>query len=113
MNQVEKVKSICKERKISIHKLEMECGFSNGYISQLKKGTFPTDRAILIAQYLGISLDSLISETSFSNPDENFVVKITPEEAEYLDLLKTATPEAREFVYSVLKRSMQVSGPQD
>ena len=39
MNQVEKVKELCKERKISLHKLEMDCGFSNGYIGQLKKGT--------------------------------------------------------------------------
>lgn len=41
MNQVEKVKELCKERKISLHKLEMDCGFSNGYIVQLKKGYFP------------------------------------------------------------------------
>ena len=38
MNSVEKVKAICKERKIAISKLEKDLGFSNGYIGQLRKG---------------------------------------------------------------------------
>ena len=66
MTQVEVVKKICKERSISIHKLEMDCGFANGYISQLKKGVFPTERAIIIAQYLDIPIDYLIGKTTNS-----------------------------------------------
>ena len=53
MNAVERVKSICKERKIAISKLETDCGFSNAYISQLRKGTFPNDRLEIISKYLG------------------------------------------------------------
>lgn len=41
MNTVERVKAICKERKIPVYKLEKDLGFSNGYISQLKKGSLP------------------------------------------------------------------------
>lgn len=63
MNQVEIVKKICKERGVSIHKLEMDCGFANGYVSQLKKGVFPTDRAAKIADYLSVSLDYLTGKT--------------------------------------------------
>lgn len=44
MNTVERVKAICKERKIPVYKLEKDLGFSNGYISQLKKGSLPDDR---------------------------------------------------------------------
>lgn len=66
MTQVEVVKKICKERSISIHKLEMDCGFANGYISQLKKGVFPTERAIIIAQYLDIPIDYLLGKTTDS-----------------------------------------------
>lgn len=40
MNDVERVKSICKERKIAISKLESDCGFANGYIGQLRKRHF-------------------------------------------------------------------------
>lgn len=59
MNSVEKVKKICKERKIPISRLEKDLGFSNGYIGQLKKGTFPSDRLVLIADYLGLSIADL------------------------------------------------------
>lgn len=62
MNQIEKVKKICKEKGISIHKLEMDCGFANGYVSQLKKGVFPTDRAITISKYLGVDMDYLFTD---------------------------------------------------
>lgn len=60
MNCVERVKSICKERKIPISKLERDLGFSNGYIGQLRKGTFPTDRLVLIAEYLDCPIEYLM-----------------------------------------------------
>ena len=55
MDSVERVKAICKERRIPIYKLEKDCGFSNGYIAQLRKGTFPSDRLYVIADYLNVS----------------------------------------------------------
>lgn len=60
MNSVERVKAICKERKIPISKLERDLGYSNAYISQLRKGTFPDDRLKEIAQYLDLSVDYII-----------------------------------------------------
>ena len=62
MNSVEKVKAICKERKIPISRLERELGYANGYISQLRKGTFPSDRLIEIANYLNVSVAELTEE---------------------------------------------------
>ena len=62
MNSVERVKDICKERKIPISKLEKDCGFSNGYIGQLRKGVFPADRLDAIATYLGVSVDYLLGK---------------------------------------------------
>ena len=59
MNEVEKVKEICKERSIPISQLEKDLGFCNGYIGQLKKGVFPSDRLIKIADYLGVELSDL------------------------------------------------------
>ena len=61
MNSVDRVKKICKDRKIPISKLERELGFSNGYISQLRKGVFPNDRLVLIADYLQVSADFLMT----------------------------------------------------
>lgn len=61
MNAVERVKTICKERKIPISKLESDCGFANGYIGQLRKGVFPDDRILKIAEYLNVSVDYLMT----------------------------------------------------
>lgn len=61
MNAVDRVKTICKERKIPISKLESDCGFSNGYIGQLRKGVFPDDRILKIAEYLNVSVDYLMT----------------------------------------------------
>ena len=61
MNSVERVKAICKERKIPISKLEKDLGFSNGYIGQLRKGTFPADRLALIAKFLNVTTDYLLT----------------------------------------------------
>lgn len=61
MNCVERVKQICKDRKIPISKLERDLGFSNGYIGQLRKGTFPADRLSKISDYLNLSAEYLMT----------------------------------------------------
>ena len=63
MNSVERVRAICKARKIPISKLESELHFGNGYIGQLKKGTFPADRLAMIADYLNVTTDYLLGRT--------------------------------------------------
>lgn len=63
MNSVERVKQICKERKIPISKLERDLGFSNGYIGQLRKGVFPDNRLYSIANYLNVTIDYLMNGT--------------------------------------------------
>lgn len=61
MDSVELVKKICKERNIAISRLERDCGFSNGYIRRLKEGKFPSDRLQIIANYLDVSIDYLLT----------------------------------------------------
>lgn len=61
MNTVERIKSICKERKIAISTLEKSCGFANGYIGQLRKGTVPDDRLKKIAEFLNLSIEFLMT----------------------------------------------------
>lgn len=61
MTSVDRVRSICKERRIAFSKLEKDLGYGNGYIGQLKKGSFPADRLVAIAEYLGVSADYLLT----------------------------------------------------
>lgn len=68
MTSVERVKAICKERNLSIAKLERELGYSNGYIGQLRKGVFPTDRLIQIAEYLSVDVNELLGLEAKEEP---------------------------------------------
>ncbi len=61
MNSVERVKALCRERRLPISKLEKDLGFSNGYIGQLRKGVFPSDRLIAIASYLNVSPEYIMT----------------------------------------------------
>lgn len=65
MNTVDRIKQICKDRKIAISKLEKDCGFSNGYIGQLKKGTVPDNRLKTISNYLDVTVDYLLGSENY------------------------------------------------
>lgn len=80
MNSVERVKQLCKERKIPISKLEKDLGYSNGYISQLRKGVFPSDRLSDIANYLGVKTDFIMfgdesNDTELTSRDRRDIAK--------------------------------------
>ena len=70
MNSVQRVRAICKERKIPISKLEKDLGFANGYIGQLKKGEFPSQRLYAIAEYLGVTPEYLLGGDEKNAPTE-------------------------------------------
>ena len=71
MNGVERVKAICKERKIPISKLEKDLGYANGYIGQLRKGVFPSDRLMEIAEYLSVSHTYILTGEETENAPAN------------------------------------------
>ena len=61
MNTVERIKYICKQRKLPLSQLENDLGFGNAYISGLKKGSIPDDRLLKISEYLGVSVIYLMT----------------------------------------------------
>lgn len=112
MNSVERVKAICKERKIPISKLEKDCGFSNGYIGQLRKGVFPDDRLTIIAEYLALSVNYLMTgeekeggEAYYLNDETTSMAQKIFESKELrmlFDAAQDAAPEDLETVHSML-----------
>lgn len=64
MNSVEKVKALCKKHGTTMHKVEMDLGFANGYIGGLRKGTIPSDRLAKIATYFGLPIEELLNDDS-------------------------------------------------
>lgn len=78
-NGVQLVRDLCKERNIPIAKLEKDCGFSNGYLNPKKMSKIPYDRAVVIAEYLGVSASLILT-----GGDDN---KNAPTEASERDIL--------------------------
>lgn len=116
MNSVERVKSICKEKRIPISRLEKDLGYSNGYIGQLRKGIFPADRLSEIAQYLNVSPSFLltgeeeISSPSLTKKDERDIEKILANTEELLKqdgLMFDGVPASKEAIDSILS-AMQI-----
>ncbi len=79
MTTVEKIKALCKERKVAMYKLEKELGFGNGYIGQLKKGSLPAERLVAVANYFSLPLsyftDIEEEKTTDTNVDGNSSMK--------------------------------------
>lgn len=61
MTPVDRIKTICKDRKIAISRLEQSLGFSNGYIRNLKNGMLPADKLRSVADFLDVSFDFLMT----------------------------------------------------
>lgn len=87
MNSVDRVKLICKDRKIPISKLERDLGYANGYIGQLRKGVFPANRLSEIAAYLSVSIDYLMmgeeTKKAPTGTGERNIIKIAGRDGTY------------------------------
>ena len=111
MNSVERVKAICKERKIPISKIERDLGYANGYIGQLKKGVFHADRLQDIAEYLGVSSEYLLNGDE-KESDKYYLNDETAEMAQAMfenrdlrvlfDAARYASPEDLKTTYDML-----------
>lgn len=124
MNSVDLIKKICKERKIPISRLERDLGYGNGYISQLRKGTVPSDRAIEIANYLGVDMQYLVSggeinlqDSSLNRRDERDIAKrlesaLSDLEDQQEALMFSGEPlddETRELLKASLENSLRIA----
>lgn len=56
----EKILQYCREKNISVKKLETETGLANGTIGKWKFSNPTVANAKLVADYLGITVDELI-----------------------------------------------------
>lgn len=99
MNTVERIKAICKERKIPISKLEKECGFANGYIGQLRKGTMQNDRMMLVSEFLGVSMEELATGEKPEVP----MIAWTPEHLEVVELFDKLNKEQKTAILTMMR----------
>lgn len=105
MNSVERIKAVCAAKKISISRLERDCGFSNAYIRGLREGKMPADRLKKVADYLDVSYEYLLTG---EEPEDYYLNPETAELAQELydnpdlrllfDASRNATPEQLRLV---------------
>lgn len=70
----ERIETLCKERNISIARLEIECGFSNSTIKKWKTISVPkVDRVIKIAKYFNVSTDYLLGCSNIKSSSEEIL----------------------------------------
>jgi len=109
MNTVDRIKQICKERKIPISRLEKDCGFANGYISQLRKGSVPDDRLLIISKYLNETIEYIINGEEIQwNPNEQkmeYTISLSEEEQELLMEYRKADDTQKEMIRRILSYS--------
>lgn len=61
MNLYEKIKTLCKNRNITVAELERKLDISNGQVRKWQDGKYPTaDRLKKVADYFGVTTDSLL-----------------------------------------------------
>ena len=97
MTTVERIRSILDERKIPYARVEKACGFSNGYIGQLKK-SIPDDRLYKIAKYLDVSPAYLITGEEPEQEENNLglreALRNRPDMRILFEVSKDAPPSA-------------------
>lgn len=58
----QKIKEICREKKVSISKMERDLGFPRGYIFKWTKIEPGSQKLKKVADYLNVSIEELIKE---------------------------------------------------
>ena len=100
MNILEKIKELCDKNNISMHKLEMNLGFSNGSITKAK--TLPFDRVVAIAGYFNVPLEYFTTDEEKPETASDEAVKLY---SQYLN----ASPEIRSAIETLLKAQVHDS----
>lgn len=60
---LENIRRLCSKKPVSIAKLERETGIGNGTINRWDKVSPSIDNVRKVAEYFGVSVDALISDT--------------------------------------------------
>lgn len=60
---LDNIKKLCKEKGVSIARLERETGIGNGTVARWGTSSPNVDNVRKVADYFGVTVDNLISET--------------------------------------------------
>ncbi len=75
MTTLDRIKILCKEKKMNITSLEKKCGFSQNSIVKWAKTSPSVDKIICVARYFNVSADYLLCLTDEPKPLESRELK--------------------------------------
>ena len=101
---VERIRALCAAHKISLNKLEKECGLSGGTINKWDRNTPSADKLFAVASFFGVSMEYLLTgkETAPAKGPE-----LSEDEVTLLAAFRTLTEEQRRFVLRQLRAAAQ------
>lgn len=106
MTTVERVRAICKAKKIPIVRIEEDLHFGNGYLNPKKIQNVPSDRLQMISEYLDVPISELIDiESDKTKKDQP--ISVDPEIAEILTLLEHASGQTKKAAIAAAKAVLQ------
>ena len=91
----EKVRELCKEKGISLNKLEQEIGVASGYLSKLDNPGIKTVK--LIADYFNVSVDYLMTG------EEKEVPTFSPEHIELISAYDKLSSADKLAIMQIIK----------
>lgn len=98
MNTYETIKELAKEKGLSIRQLEINFGYSNGYLGSWKRQTPNSIELARLADYFGVSVDYLLGreeKTSLAEKHGVFAFDGEPVTDEELEFLKSVLAAKR------------------
>ncbi len=97
------VKKACAEKDVSPTFVLKECGFSTGNLSKWSKGAIPnTELCVKIANYLGVSIDYLLTGNEYKGPH------LTDNEKEWLRIISRIPEDKHAMLKDFLKTHMAI-----
>lgn len=112
MTLVDKIRTLARQRDMSLLQLEQELGLGNGTISRWRNSSPNTEKLQKIADYFNVSMDYLLGREQYlTHKDEKDISKILEQTKEQLlsqeGLMFDGDPASPEAVDSILA-AMQI-----
>lgn len=76
MNTYERIRDLAKEKNISIRQLEIDFGYSNGYLASWKRQNSNPKELIRLADYFNVSVDYLLGREKNNLSEEKDLAKL-------------------------------------
>lgn len=108
MSLVERIKTLCKEKKITIAELERKTGISNGQIRKWDSSIPGVDKLEAIADYFNVGTDYLLGRTSKKFLD----LKNTTEsdlDNKLQEIINGLNEREKEFLIAALDNTLQLA----